>query len=425
MSAPAAFIHRFDADFARLAARPQPAWLSERRRASYARFQLRGLPTQRDEDWKYTSLAALERASLEAPETRVVGGLPTAFDLLTPWRVAFAAGTATPGAVPDLPDGVTLMPLAQALLEGRPAATLHFGTIAQEESLTDFNSALWRDGLYLEIGPGVALAHPIYVQQVGGGATQLRHLLVLGEGSQATLIEHSLSGVAGAHLGNTVSECVLGQGAHLTHIAIQEENAQAMHIARTAARCAAGSRYAHLALSAGGALTRNDLVLHLDGPEAECLLNGLTLGWGRSHTDHHLFVDHAQPGGKSRQLYKSVLWGRARAVFNGRVRVAVGARKTDARQLNRNLLLSAEAEADSKPQLEIFADDVKCSHGSATGGLDAAQIFYLRSRGLDEANARAMLVESFAAEALRDLDDRLRPTFDAWVRDKLEARHAA
>lgn len=426
MSTPLSFTHRFDADFARVAALPQPRWLSERRRQSYARFQHKGLPTQRDEDWKYTSLAVLERAPLMKQESEAVRGLPaTLFDALSPLRRVFASGRALPELVTDLPEGVTLMPLALALAESRPVAMEVFGSLSGEEALADFNSALWGDGLYLEIAPNVTLPHPLYLQQVGsaGGTAQLRHLLVLGENSRATLIQHSLSAAAGAHFTTSVSECTLGAGAHLTHIEVQEENPQALHIARTAAQLGTGSRYAHLTLSAGGALTRNDRILRLVGPGAECLLHGLTLGRERSHTDHHIFVDHAQPGATSRQLYKSVLWDRARAVFNGRVRVAAGAAKTDARQVNRNLLLSKDAEADSKPQLEIFADDVKCSHGSATGGLDAAQLFYLRSRGLDEIDARAMLVEAFAADVLNGLDESLRPVLTAWLHDKLESRH--
>jgi Fe-S cluster assembly protein SufD len=424
MNAPLPFTHRFDADLARVAALPQPAWLSERRRALYARFQREGLPTQRHEDWKYTSLAALERADLPAAETPA-GEVPAALDALASLRLVFGAATPWPGTAADLPQGVTLMPLAQALAQARPAALEYFGTLAEADALTDFNGALWDDGLYLELAPEVTLAQPIHVRQWGGGRAQLRHLLVLGSNSNATLVQHSLSGSNGAQFTNAVVECALGPGARLTHIELQQESPQALHIARTAAQLGAGSRYAHLALSAGGALTRNDLVLRLAGTGAECLLNGLTLGRGRSHTDHRVFIDHAEPAGKSRQLYKSVLWDRARAVFNGRVRVARGAVKTDARQASRNLLLSAEAEADSKPQLEIFADDVKCSHGAATGGLDAAQLFYLRSRGLDEAEARALLVEAFAAEVLDGLEGSLRDALAAWLHDRLEDRHAA
>lgn len=428
MSAQVPFIHRFDAEFARLAALPQPPWLSERRRESYARFQHHGLPSQRDEDWKYTSLAALERAPLTPETAGAANALPaTAFDALTPLRVVFAPGQVQAGARADLPDGVMLMPLAQALAESRPAAMEYFGSLSGDEALADFNSALWKDGLYLEIAPNVTLPQSLYLQQVGSacGMAQLRHLLVLGQNSAATLIQHSLSGDGEMHVANAMSECVLGVGARLTHIEIQEENPQALHFTRTAAQLGTDSRYAHLALSAGGALTRNDLVLRFNGQGATCLLNGLTLGRGRSHADHHVFVDHAQPGGTSRQLYKSVLWDRARAVFNGRVRVGAGAVRTDAHQINRNLLLSKDAEADSKPQLEIFADDVKCSHGAATGGLDAGQLFYLRSRGLDERDARAMLVEAFAGQVLNGVDENLRPVLAAWLHDKLEARDVA
>lgn len=425
MNAPLPFTHRFDAEFARIAAQPQPAWLSERRRALYARFQRRGLPTQREEDWKYTSLAPLERAALAGAQARADDGAATVFDVLRPYRVTFCAGTPWAGAIDGLPDGIVLMPLAQALAEARPAAVDWFGNLAQADALIDFNGALWSDGLYLEVAPNVTLPRPLHLRQLGSGTAQLRHLLVLGRDSRATLVQHSISGSPDAHFTNAVVECALGEGARLTHVVLQEENPQALHIAGTATRLGAGSRYARLALGAGGALTRHDLVLKLDGQGADCLLNGLVLGRGRSHADHRVFVDHAQPGGTSRQLYKSVLWDRARAVFNGRVRVAAGAQKTDAQQVNRNLLLSKDAEADSRPQLEIFADDVKCSHGSATGGLDAAQLFYLRSRGLDEAEARAMLVEAFAAEVLDVAEAPLRDALAAWLHEKLEDRHAA
>lgn len=425
MNAPLPFTHRFDTDLARVAALPQPAWLSERRRAFYARFQREGLPTQRDEDWKYTSLALLERAELPATAAAATAVMPAAFAALPALRVEFRSGFAWGGTAAALPQGVTLMPLAQALAQGRPAALEHFANLAAADALADFNAALWDDGVYVELAPNAVLAQPIHVRQLGGGTAQLRHLLVLGRNSEATLVQHSLSGTASAHLTNCVVECALGAGARLTHVELQEENPHALHLAHTAARLDAHSRYTHLALSTGGALTRNDLVLRLDGPGAECLLDGLTLGRGRSHVDHRIFVDHAQPGGTSRQRYKSVLWDRARAVFNGRVRVAAGAQRTDARQRNRNLLLSKDAEVDSRPQLEIFADDVKCSHGAATGGLDPAQLFYLRARGLDEAQARIMLVEAFAAEVLDLPAGPLREALASWLHDKLEEGHAA
>jgi Fe-S cluster assembly protein SufD len=315
------------------------------------------------------------------------------------------------------------MPLAQALAESRPAALASFGSLSEDEAFADFNSALWGDGLYLELASGVTLAQPLYLRQAAG--PPLRHLLVLGRNSQATLIQHAAPGAAATYFANSMNECVLDAAARLTHIELQEPGPQAQLIARSAARLGADSRYTHLALSTGGALLRNDLTLRLDGPGATCQLHGLSLGRGRSHIDQRVFVEHASGGGTSRQLYKSVLWERARAVFNGRVRVAPGATKTDARQVTRNLLLSRDAEADSRPQLEIFADDVKCSHGAATGSLDETQLFYLRSRGLDQATARRLLVHAFAAQVLDPLDATLRAPLDAWLHDQLEPRHAA
>jgi len=427
MNAPAEFVHRFDAEFAGIVGGSQPEWLRKRRRQALARFQRAGLPTTRQEDWKYTSLAALERTQFGAGEGVGQIDVPvTALDRLNAYRLVFLDGRLQPGwsVIRDLPEGLILMPLEQALLESRPAAMEFLGRLTEEgEPLSDFNAALWRDGVFHELGRGIRLSRPIHLISMGrpGGASQLRHLLVLGEGSRATLIEQSLSGRQGVQLTNSVVECVLGAQAQLTHIAVQEEDDQAFHIARTAAQLGAGSRYAGLSLAAGGALTRHDIVIRLDGEGAECILNGLTLGQGRRHADHHTFVDHRLPGGISRQLYKNVLRDRSRAVFNGRVRVAPGAVKTDARQVNRNLLLSKDVEADSKPQLEIFADDVKCSHGSATGGLDAEQLFYLRSRGLAEASARALLIYAFAAEVLTAVaDPAVSAALDAWLRDKLE-----
>lgn len=423
MNAPTPFMQRFEADFARVTALPQPDWLSARRRQSYARFQQRGLPTTRDEEWKYTSLAGLERASMPEPAQANAGTGFDAnmFDGLQPLRIRFAAERALPDS--ELPPGLILMPLAQALAESRPAATACFGSLSEDEAFADFNSALWQDGLYLELAPGVKLAQPLYLQQASG--LPLRHLLVLGRDSQATLIQHNLPADNGSLFGNNMNECVLGAAACLTHLEVQEQNQQARLIARSAVQLGTHSQYTHLALSTGGALIRNDLTLRLDGPGAACRLHGLSLGHGRSHIDQRVFVDHVLGGGSSRQLYKSVLWERARTVFNGRVRVAPGATKTDARQTARNLLLSKDAEADSKPQLEIFADDVQCSHGAVTGSLDETQLFYLRTRGLDEAAARKLLVQAFAADVLEALNPQLRAPLDVWLQRQVEARHAA
>jgi Fe-S cluster assembly protein SufD len=427
MNAAPEFTHRFDEAYTAAVNQAQPDWMRKRRGQAYARFQQAGLPSTRQEDWKYTSLAGLDRYRFDTNEHAGQAGLPaTAFDQLNAHRVVYMAGRPVPEwlSIHNLPEGVTLMPLEHALAESRPAAVEFFGRLTEDgEPLSDFNTALWRDGIYLEVARDVHVQHPIHLLSLGlpGKAAQLRHLLVLGEHSRAEVIEHGMSIGDGAHFGNGVTESLVGAHAELIHIAVQEENEQSFHIARMAAKLGSGSRYGHLSLAAGGALTRNDVVIRLDGEGAECTLNGLTLGQGRRHADHHTFVDHRVPGGISRQLYKGVLRDRSRAVFNGRVRVAAGAVKTDARQVNRNLLLSRDAEADSKPQLEIFADDVKCSHGSATGGLDAEQLFYLRSRGLPEAEARALLMHAYASEVLTvAADPGLNRALDGWLRHKLE-----
>ncbi len=417
------FAHRYDAALAQALARPQPAWLRRQRGEAYARFQALGLPTTRQEDWRYTALTGLERTAFAPPERVPAAHLRhTAFDAVAR-RLVFVDGGFRPEASTfrDLPQGVTLLPLSEALLR-RSAAGELLQDAPEADALGAFNRALWRDGLYLELAPGVELPEPLHLVCLGtpGHLAPLRHLLVLGRGSRATVIEHYLSEGDDAHFTPAASECRLEAGAGLVHVKVAEENEAAYHIGRTLVRQAAGSRYLSLSLAAGGLLTRTDLAVRLEGEAAACTLNGLTLGRGRRHADHHTYIDHRQPRCTSRQLYKGVLDERARAVFNGRVRVAPGAVGSDARQMNRNLLLSAAAEADSKPQLEIFADDVKCSHGAAVGGLDAEQLYYLRSRGLAEPTARALLLKAFAAEVYEALPaGALRDALEDWLAGRL------
>lgn len=429
MKATTGFVQRYNKVMADILGHAQPPWLQSRRSAAFDLFQRLGLPTTRDEDWKYTSLAGLERLELEAPDATSLPALANidSFDLAGAHKLVFVDGrfNASLSVLREPEPGVTLMPLVQAVTFNRPAALEFMGRLdGSNEALAAFNSALWRDGLYLELEPGARLARPLIVHGVSnsGRLVPMRHLIVLGEDAQATLVEHYQSAQAGVHFTNAVTECLLGARAALTHIKLQDENDQAFHTARMVARQGAGSRWLNLSLAAGAALSRNDIASHLEGEGAICSLSGLAMGTGRRHADHHLFVDHRHPGGISRQHYRGILADRSRVVFNGRVRVGRGAIKSDARQINRNLMLSGNAEADSKPQLEIYADDVQCSHGSATGGLDDAQLFYLRARGLDETEARGMLVRAFAAAVLDVLPDAaLRQALDDWVAAKLPA----
>jgi Fe-S cluster assembly protein SufD len=428
MKATTEFIQRYNKVLADILASAQPAWLHNKRSEAYDLFQRLGLPTTRDEEWKYTSLAGIERAELDTSTTEV--SLPAlanidSFDCAYAHKLVFVDGrfNASLSILREPQPGVTLMPLAQAVTLSQPATSEFMGRLdGNNEALAAFNTALWRDGLYLDIARGARLTRPLIIHCIStsGRLVPIRHLFILGEGAQATVIEHYQSAQAGVHFTNAVTECLLGANAELNHIKLQDENEQAFHAARITARQGPGSRWLNLSLAAGGTLTRNDIISHLDGEAASCTLNGLAIGAGRRHVDHHTFIDHRLPGGISRQHYRGVLADRSRVVFNGRVRVGKGAVKTDAQQINRNLLLSRDAEADSKPQLEIYADDVKCTHGAATGGLDVAQLFYLRSRGIPETPARGMLIQAFAGTVLDVIEDAdLKQALANWVGAKL------
>jgi Fe-S cluster assembly protein SufD len=428
MKATTEFTQRYNKMMAEILAESQPDWLQYRRSEAYDLFQRLGLPGQRDDEWKYTSLSGLARQEFvaDAPGAAVAvpGGLDT-FDCPYAHKLVFINGRfdSSLSIMREPQPGVTVMPLAEAAAFNRPAALEFMGRLdGGNDSLSAFNTALWRDGLYLELERGARLTRPLIVHNISTSAqlVPIRHLLVLGEQAEATVIEHYQSAQSGTHFTSAVTECLLGRQASLTHIKLQDENEQAFHTARIAARQASGSRWLGLSLAAGGMLTRNDIDSRLKEEGAACKLGGMAIGLGRRHVDHHVLVEHVAPRCTSRQHFRSVLTGRARAVFNGHVKVGKGAMQTDAEQLSRNLLLSPDAEADSRPQLEIYADDVKCSHGSATGGLDESQLFYLRTRGIPEMQARGMLVEAFAGEVLDMLEDAaLRLSLAAWTADKL------
>ena len=298
------FTQRYNKVLSDILARAEPEWLHDRRSEAYALFQKLGLPTTRDEDWKYTSLASLERAALAtwSPEAPVPAGLPTdSFEWAYAHRMVFVDGRFNPGLsiLREPEPGVTLVPLSQAVNFNRPAVREFMGRLDSEgEALAAFNTALWRNGLYLELDRGVQLSRPLIVHCLssGGRLVPLHHLIVLGEGAQASVIEHYQSTQAGVHFTNTVTECLLGAQAKLTHIKLQDEHDQAFHTARIVARQGAGSRWLSLSLAAGGSLTRNDIISHLEGEGASCTLNGLAIGAGRRHVDHHTYINHSLPG---------------------------------------------------------------------------------------------------------------------------------
>ncbi|HXJ82557.1 MAG TPA: Fe-S cluster assembly protein SufD [Candidatus Methylomirabilis sp.] len=394
-----------------------PSWLRDLRQAAIGRFATRGLPTPRDEEWKYTSIAPIAATSFDLGLDGTRDGLTE--EILAPFcwspewsRLVFVNGrySAKLSAIGQLPRQVRLASLGETLVTDAGTLRSHLDPAASpkaSDAFGDLNTAFWRDGAFLYVPRGAQLApvHLLFVTSAVGSTPVVhpRNLIVLEEGSEATVIESYAMVNGGVSLTNTTTDVIAGSGARLDHYKIQLAAPRAFHVGRTQVRQAGASRVSSCAITLGGRLVRNDVDVHLEAPEATCTLNGLFVIGARQHVDTHTVVDHAAPRAMSRQLYKGILDGHARGVFNGRVIVRPGANGTDAYQTNKNLLLSDGVEVDSKPQLEIFADDVKCRHGAADGQVAEEAVFYLKSRGLSEASAKALLTFGFANEVLGDI----------------------
>ncbi|HEV7369120.1 Fe-S cluster assembly protein SufD [Arenibaculum sp.] len=410
-------------------------WLDRLRLEGIGRFSRSGFPTTRTEAWKYTNLRDLARTAFVPAATKPTIGL----DLLptvvpsgeSPHRLVFVDGRlrADLCSVGDLPPGAILTGLAAALDRHPDLVATHLGQVSPDEGgpMRALNTAFLADGLVLALDPGVRLERPVEAVFVGIGAEQptMHHprvLIVAGRGSEATVVEHHVGLGTGAYFSNVVTEAVVEDGARLHHYKIQAEGAEAFHVSTLVARLGAEASYDNFVLTMGGRLSRNELRPFLGGSGTECRLSGAYMVSGTQHADTTTVIDHAVPRCTSREVYKGVIDGAARAVFQGKIIVRPDAQKTDGYQLNRALLLSDAAEIDSKPELEIYADDVKCSHGATAGELDDDQLFYLRARGIDAASARNLLVAAFLLEALDEIRvETVRDAFADRVRDWLAA----
>lgn len=386
-----------------------PAWLKPLQEAALERAEARGFPGARDEAWKYTSVALLEKRGFKPAFASVQLDVDVLEALLIPGldasRAVFVNGRYDP-VLSHLPEGVKLVSLASA--DAGIEDTLTLSSDWEHDTFVNLNTALFRDGLLLELAPGQVLERPLELLHVslpedGAPAHHLRFVIRLGAGAQASLIERYTHQGDGRHFNNAVTQVLLGEQSRLSHVRLQAESTQAFHVARVMVRQAAGSDYRSHNLHTGGAWTRMDLHTRLEAAGARAQLHGLYAVTGRQHVDNHTRVDHLSPHTTSKELYRGILDGQGRAVFNGKVVVALHAVKTDAEQANHNLILSRGAEIDTKPELEIYTDDVKCSHGATIGQLDEKQLFYLRSRGLDESSARSLLISAFAEKLLTEL----------------------
>ncbi|MGB3288351.1 MAG: Fe-S cluster assembly protein SufD [Burkholderiaceae bacterium] len=386
-------------------------WLSAMRRRAIERFAAEGWPTTRLEDWRHTSLAALEQQSFleagQAPAAEWVRDLRGGE--AGHWLV-FIDGRYAPelSDIGSLPAGARIQPLSVALEQVPEQVEAVFGNELEGASTAALNTALAADGAFISLARGVALEQPVHLVFAATSpqaASFPRNLIVAEGAAQAVVMEHYVGQGSGASLTNAVTRVKLAADAHLTHLKLQQEDQQAFHLGAINVEQAKGSVYNSHSMSFGARLARHDIATSFAGDHCETLLNGLYYVDGRRHVDHHTLIDHAKPHGLSREYYRGILGDTARGVFGGRILVAHGADKTDAIQRSDSLLLSRLAKADARPELEIYADDVKCAHGATVGQLDEDSMFYLRSRGLDEVHARNVLTYAFAAQAV----DRIGP----------------
>jgi Fe-S cluster assembly protein SufD len=401
------------------------------RKAGLARFAEAGFPTLRDEDWRFTNLKPLAELPFRPTLTPLGQALgqeqlgDVTFGQLDADRLVFVNGhfSADLSQIADQPGGVTVTNLAHA--EGE-LGSLSGG---DDNPFVALNDAFFTDGAVIQIGDGQRLAKPVHLLFVttaseDGDTAHIRNWIDAGSNAQGTIIESHLSLGQAATVTNVVTESRIGDGANIEHIKFQDQSVRAFHLASLHSELGRDAQYAFHSIVLGGRLSRNNLRMRLAQPGIECVLNGLYMLRGQQLADHHMLVEHAAAHCDSHEYFNGILDDQSRGVFHGRILVQPGAQKTDAKQTNKNLLLSDDATANTKPQLEIYADDVKCTHGATIGAMDDDAIFYLRTRGLDTPTARRMLLHGFAGEIIERIrHDDAREELDALVWDRLEAEH--
>jgi Fe-S cluster assembly protein SufD len=392
-------------------------WLARLQTKALADLHRYGFPTRHDEDWKYSNVDALlkqpfksmhdENEARDVPSMADGESKKAKANLPIKQQVLIENGLISGLELlsKTLPVGVLVLPLSIALTQHSDLLKPYLGTILKQEHGFHFlNTAMIQCGVLIYIPSGVVIEEPIalcHLQTQRNQAVYLRHLIIAEADSQAILIEDYQGLAECSYLTNTVTEVFVGAGAKLTHCKIQRESKSAYHLGHLSVKQLARSEFANHSLSIGGQWVRSDISLYLQEEKAHSLMNGVYAPAEGQHVDHHTTVQHLVPNCSSEQDYKGILMGRSRAVFNGKVIVAKDAQHTDAKQQNKNLLLSATAEIDTKPQLEIFADDVLCSHGATVGQLDEEALFYLATRGIDRMEASHYLIHAFTNDNLR------------------------
>ncbi len=400
--------------FEREAGADVPSWVPPLRKAAFSRFAELGFPTRHHEEWRFTNVTPIAEtpfALARHRQDRVTAGdlARVAFDLPSSPQLVFVNGRFAPeiSALRPLPQGVLVGGLGEALRADPMTVEPHLARHAgfEHQPFVALNTAFLQDGAFVFVPKNTVVEEPIHLLFVStapgkAAVSHPRTLIVVGENSQATLIESYAGLEQDVYFTNAVTEIVAGENAVVDHYKLNRESRRAYHIAATQIHLARGSNFASQNITLGGALVRNDINALLGGEGGECTLNGLYLADGRRLVDNHTAIDHATPHCASHELYKGILDGRARGVFNGKIFVRQDAQKTDAKQTNQTLLLSDDAQINTKPQLEIYADDVRCTHGATIGQLSEEQIFYLRARGIGREDARNLLLYAFAGDII-------------------------
>ena len=400
-------------EFEKLATGHDLPWLWRLRQDAFARFCEVGFPTTHDEDWRFTNVSAIAQTAFRLTRN---GRARLSQQELEPYRITGVASQLVfvdgcfareLSLLNNLPAGVKVSSLASEIASNSGAIERHLGRYLdiRRDAFCALNTAFVEDGAYVHIPRGTLVEEPICLLFVSTGddapsMSHPRNLIVAEEDSQATFVEDYVSLDGGVVFCNTVTELVASDHAVLSHYMLEREHKQAFNVSTLRIQQGRSTNVVSHSLLMGGALVRNNVHPVLAGEGGECLINGLFLGNGHQHLDNYMLVEHASPRCGSRQFYNGILDGHAHGVFHGRIIVHKDAQKTDAKQTNRNLLLSDDAQIDTKPQLEIYADDVKCTHGATIGQIEGDALFYLRSRGIDEVSARKLLLFAFASECL-------------------------
>jgi len=415
-------------------------WLQRLRANAMEQFAELGFPSVKDEEWKYTNVAPLAAIDFKPALLQTTSESEFETEQLAPFRyvetaqseLVFLNGMLRKdlSSLSAIPEAVVALGLSEAIADERYREIV-WKHLAQQadyvaDGFTALNTALVSHGAFVYLPKNAVMKAPLHLLFISDGAQTAsfpRVLVVAGENSSATLIESFGSANDSRYFTNAVVEIVLKDGARLEHYKVQRESIEAFHVATTAADLGPNSSYDATTINFGAKLSRHDIHVTMDNEGAECWVDGLYLVTGAQHTDTHSVIDHRKPHCTSHQLYKGILDGKSRAVFNGKIFVRHDAQKTDAMQTNKNLLLSNEARVDTKPQLEILADDVKCAHGAAVGQIDEEELFYLKARGIHPDLARNLLTYGFAEEVIGKIKiESIRAQLDEAVLNRLNAR---